>query len=447
MILKNFKHNTCIKEALDVHTWSHIAKLIARLFRQEKVLEMLFATRLNSGSGKVAVEYWTCSLEPHQQGGEHYHVCVKLTGPKRWFSVKKFLMTNHNVTVHFSDNHDNYYSAYKYVTKSDSNFHCSDNHPNLQEIGSPQTKNSTKAYRRKHKSSSLNETDTKKTKLKRLTNFEVSQFIVLENTKTDTELFAKAQQQKEAGKFELANFLLSRSPKALSDLMENTWKMQGAITKVNQNNTPRLECIRTCASQECVEGCDGKWFRCASEVLEQNKIHTIVFAQALRELLVKGRGKFRNLMITGPTNCGKTFLFRPLEHIFDTFSNPSNDKYAWLGAEKAQIIFLNDFRWSSEMIAWKELLLLLEGQAVHLPAPKNHYAKDICVSSDTPIVATGKSRIMFQGRGGQSDPMENEMIDVRWRFFELFKQIPAEQQLEISPCPKCFAKLTLTGEL
>ena len=33
------------------------------------------------------------------------------------------------------------------------------------------------------------------------------------------------------------------------------------------------------------------------------------------------------------------------------FSNPSNEKYAWIGAEEVEIIFLNDFRWIYEMIA------------------------------------------------------------------------------------------------
>ena len=104
----------------------------------------------------------------------------------------------------------------------------------------------------------------------------------------------------------------------------------------------------------------------------------------MRELLTKGRGKFRNILVVWPANCGKTFLLSSSQKIFNTFSNQANDKYAWLRAEKAEIIFLNDFRWSQEMIASKELLILLEGQAVHLPSLKNHYSNDICIDKDTP---------------------------------------------------------------
>ena len=73
-------------------------------------------------------------------------------------------------------------------------------------------------------------------------------------------------------------------------------------------------------------------------------MESVAFAAAMRELLTKGRGKFWIILIVVPTNCGKTFLLSPLQKIFNTFSNPANGKYAWLGAQKAEIIFLNDFR-------------------------------------------------------------------------------------------------------
>ena len=49
-------------------------------------------------------------------------------------------------------------------------------------------------------------------------------------------------------------------------------------------------------------------------------MNVYVFAGAVRELLIKGRGKYLNAMIVGPTNCGKTFLLDPLNVIYDTFT-------------------------------------------------------------------------------------------------------------------------------
>ena len=47
----------------------------------------------------------------------------------------------------------------------------------------------------------------------------------------------------------------------------------------------------------CVVGCGGSWLKCALEDLRQNNVHPFVFAAAIRELLEKGDGKFRNILM------------------------------------------------------------------------------------------------------------------------------------------------------
>ena len=304
-------------------------------------------TAFNSGSGKVAVQYWACCLESHKNEGEHYHLCLKLSGPKRWVGVKRLLSETHSISVHFAEGHDNYYAAYKYVTKSDESVYLSEGHPDLTDIGSPKTKQCIKAYRvtRKQNSTSSeynknNENITnKKPKVQHLSNLDVSEYMIEHNIKSETKLLAKANDQKIAGKKDLANFVLNRSSKSLQDLMSSTWRMQGAAAQIHQRQVPRMDLIMEWATKDCIEGCNGAWLDCAQQVLRQNKVHPILFADAMRELLLKGRGKKRNIMIVGPANCGKTFLLTPLRDIFDTFSNPAKDKYAWVGAEKCQLIF------------------------------------------------------------------------------------------------------------
>ena len=55
--------------------------------------------------------------------------------------------------------------------------------------------------------------------------------MVENNIKSEAELFAIADEQKKAGKEDLANLVLSRSTKAISDLLENTRKMGGLQAK------------------------------------------------------------------------------------------------------------------------------------------------------------------------------------------------------------------------
>ena len=126
-----------------------------------------------------------------------------------------------------------------------------------------------------------------------------------------------------------------------------------------------------------------------------------------------------------------------------TFDNPATSSFAWVGAEKAEVIFLNDFRWSSQLIPWHDLLLLLEGENVHLPAPKTHFVQDILLSADTPIFATSSNEIKFI-KNGIIVERETEMMAVRWKVYKFYKTIREDEQIEMIPCPHCFSKLVLS---
>ena len=86
----------------------------------------------------------------------------------------------------------------------------------------------------------------------------------------------------------------------------------------------RMEILEEASEKGCI--CSGEWFQCATQVLVSNGIHPFVFADRIRKLLINGRGKYQNIIITGSANRGKKFLLRPLEDIFQTFSNPASDK-------------------------------------------------------------------------------------------------------------------------
>ena len=400
------------------------------------------------------------ALEPHKTTGQHYHVLLKLSGPKRWMSVKDYITKTHGIVVNFLDKNDHYYSAYEYVCKCDADVFHSEGHPDLKDVAPPRTTTSTQAYRLSRRKRSECAASTGATadnsgeqgpsrqsgsKIKRLSNLDVSEFIVANNIHCETELFAAAKVRKEEGQKDLANFVLSKAPKAIRDLLENSWKMHNSCSTLERQKKSRMELIDQYSKENCVADCNRSWIECALQVLNQNEIHPFVFAAAVRELLKKGRGKFRNIFIHGPANTAKSFMLKPLEGIFKVFCNPANDKYAWVGADEAELILLQDFRWSSELIAWKDLLLLLEGETVKLPSPKKHFVKDVCISSDIPIFATGKAPIQFVGKYNVTDARESEMMTIRWNHFHFHHQITQENQRNVPVCCRCFAELTLLG--
>ena len=174
--------------------------------------------------------------------------------------------------------------------------------------------------------------------------------------------------------------------------------------------------------------------------MDSNGIDQNEFTTAVLEALSDGRKKGNNIMIIGPANCGKTFILRPLTEIFKCFVSPASGTFAWVGAEKAEVIFLNDLRWNERLMPWSDLLNLLEGLPVHLQAPKTHYAEDVLWSKKTPIFGTSSNRIRKYD-GGVLNDIETGMMDKRWKYFE-FSQV-VQSPREIKPCPQCFTNFLL----
>ena len=115
--------------------------------------------------------------------------------------------------------------------------------------------------------------------------------------------------------------------------------MQNAQITLERQTKCWMDIIQEVSLGSCAEGCNGSWLKYAEEVLTNNKLHPVVFGTAVRELLTLGRGKYWNIIIVVPSNCGKTFLLKPLESTFKTFANSASDKYASVGADDDEIIF------------------------------------------------------------------------------------------------------------
>ena len=59
-----------------------------------------------------------------------------------------------------------------------------------------------------------------------------------------------------------------------------------------------------------------------------------------------------------------------------------------------------------DLIPWHDMLLLLEGETVKPPVPKNIYGEDIVISADMTIFATNKNPIKHRVSYNTSDDRE-----------------------------------------
>ena len=374
------------------------------------------------------VTQWACCLEQHKNGRYHFHMCVLLNKLQRWLKVKNYVKDKYGIVLHFSG-HGGYQTAFSYVKKDDKEYITSNNHP--VNVPSPKPKSATtKGTSRQQK----------KSKVKRLSNLDVSNIVLKHKLRSRIDLLAFAKCRCDAGDKRLYEFVLNRGDKKFKDLIYLVWEMETAKEKQERSKLTRLDILRQQVNIQCI--CNGQWLDCALDILDRNAIDRVVFADAIVTLLVLGRGKGRKVYITGPANCGDTFILDPLRVIFNTFLSPATCSYAWLGVEEKEVIFLNDVRWSPLILPWSDMLLLLEGHVVHFAAPKTSYSKDIEFSSDTPIFATAKAPISFI-KGSFIDDRETEMMYVRWRFFSFKYQFQPQEQKPVPPCGHCCAKMLL----
>ncbi|CAH3176812.1 unnamed protein product, partial [Porites lobata] len=347
----------------------------------------------------VRVVQWVTCIEAHhntdnaETGQEmnlyHYHMAIKLEKRVRWFQVRKYLDENFGIKVNFSDNHTTYYSAYRYVTKEDKDALHSPCHPDLTDVP-PQTESAVATKKRKAKAKQQRR-KSKKRGGDRLSTFDVCQLVQAKSISSRLELVSLAAAQVREGKTALAEFIANRGSKAVDEAIQLAKEFAEAETRLNRSKKTRIE------------------------LLEEE---------------LTGEGKYRNVYIHGPANCGKSFIVSPLKVIYQAFSNPATGSFAWIGAEEAEIIYLNDFRWHPKIIAWADFLQALEGDTVHLPAPKNLCSKDIELSKDTPFFATSDAPLVLVKRGA-IDRVNTEMMSCRWVFFHFWKQIPHAEQEDI----------------
>ena len=256
------------------------------------------------GQAKSKILHWACSKELYRDHGFHYHMSIKFDGNRRWLKSKEYLMKHYGVTLHFSENHNDYYTAYKYVTKNDQETLHSEGHPDLKSASAPRTERAISTWRKNSKqkrcdeetesinsSCSLPTTKDKEKppKRTRLTAHEVGKTIVTNGIKSDIELMVLAKQQDEEGKVDLAQFIFNQAPKKLDDLIATAWKMEMAPTIFARRNVLRMSVIGNALEEDYVHDCDKTWIQSAKEVLKIRS--TLMCSQPLSVSSLKKEGE------------------------------------------------------------------------------------------------------------------------------------------------------------
>lgn len=153
--------------------------------------------------GMTKVIQWVCCRKKNRKDRGHYRLAIKLDRNHAAVDDVQMLFAVHiqyGITVHYSSQHHNYFSAWLYVTKSDREFKECSGHPERQNQGEPRTglgeekglKDDKKQGRDRDVTldSDVSEPDQKekRTEIRRVSAFEVSETVVEKGIKSVTEL-------------------------------------------------------------------------------------------------------------------------------------------------------------------------------------------------------------------------------------------------------------------
>ena len=426
-----------------------------------------FPTRFSFGTAVVAsfggnnVDYFVASKEDHETGGYHYHCAVRLNKSMRWRSSKNYLKENYDINVNYSVSGDMYAGAYRYTVKTDKEHAYVGSvlmkHPNLDIISQTYNRalaaNSTYCRNRQLEAEAA-EPPAKVVKKAKMKKADVALFIIENNLRTELQLLSLATERRDLGDRTLYDYLISLRRGIRQELVQDAWTFEEAKSMIENEHINRVEMLQQKSQSQCL--CEGKWLACAKDILLKNDILRKTFCDTVFKAIEKGRYKHLNILITGPVDCGKTFILNPVCDLFpDIFQNPASSTFGWLGVKKSNLIFLNDFRWSPRKkggyIDWADLLKLLEGGHVTLPAPMNSNTQHIEVTKTMPIFATSSEEVHYW-INHPDEPItdrhriENAMMKSRWHVFEFTHQFKKAEKIDVPKCVSCFSRFILNEE-
>jgi energy-coupling factor transporter ATP-binding protein EcfA2 len=156
--------------------------------------------------------------------------------------------------------------------------------------------------------------------------------------------------------------------------------------------------------------------------------------------LQKGPRKMQNVLIIGPSDCGKSHLLEPLTLLFSAFPKPvSGSTFALEPLEKYEVVLCNEVEFDRTILSWQDWLNWLDGKAFCIPKKgvENYYHKPCA-----PFFGTAGGRVLHPKR----DAHQERMMDNRIRYFELYRPYSdRDVDRTIEPCGRCFATWLLAN--
>ena len=189
-----------------------------------------------------------------------------------------------------------------------------------------------------------------------------------------------------------------------------------------------------------------KWIPAAERLLEIQGVDSLTFRGHVIAALRHGRLKDTNVLIHGVPDAGKSFAFRPLGLIFETFiTRGQNESFPLQGIHGSEICLLQDVRFESFGLPWDDWLRWGDGESMMVRLPRNAFDESKEYVGTAPLFATMATLFkypLYMAKKFQRDvEYENEQFRSRWNIIRFPTSIPKhERNPTLKPCKGCGAK-------
>ena len=297
-------------------------------------------------------------------------------------------------------------------------------------------------------------------KLGRVQPLSHGQFVdyIVANKISDKSILYSHLEQRTSDKIEPAREFFFRHFKDIPTLLATAWDIQASTDNLKRLKMSPWDLVCAAARDKCV--CDGLKIplmrdnlrvQCENfppQMSQEEKPEEAKLMAAITRTLQVGAEKFNNLFFYGPRNAGKSCAIDPVTYIFGaklTHTRPAGKcNFPLQGIVSKKVAVLQDLRPQSMRIGWDSLLVLLEGQHVAVPMPRNVNSEDVTWSAKgMPFFISGSDKLRISTEDAYRegvDAEKNAMMAARLRYF-YFPHSRSERDCKrCPPCGSCFSR-------
>jgi hypothetical protein len=276
---------------------------------------------------------------------------------------------------------------------------------------------------------------------KRIRDGDILEICRAEGIRSCSALQALAKTRMDGGNAMLGEFCTARGAVRLGELVEAAWQVIDPPTPMGASS--RLGKLEAAASNfPCV--CGGIWAAAASRVLQNNNVDLASFCRDICRALQIGACRGVNIQLVGGPGMGKSFLFEPLDRIFNTFPKPLRDNpYSFGDLPGSDIMLWQDFKYKTNIIAWEDLLSIFVGEAVNLRVFRKPPVKH---RNEAPLFLTARNKLGCLREDPQEQIDVNQAMDERFKIYQWTTPLPmAERRPDFPKCGRCCARFYREG--